>query len=208
MLQFNESVVLVVAPFLWDLITLALSLLGSSLVKFFVSSVSRCNSQRFVRAQTSEKKNTLDLEELHKKAWTMVGAYMKENLRIFTSKAKDAESTVLPPLTAYIDEAFADIPEVRSTEDHGVFLWGNLPACGVMGVHTYEWIITAVSNLLAVYRRNGMALLIYPNRGSQPERTVMDSKPVHTARDSAGSGTARRRPRRKSRTLALWRPAM
>ena len=100
----------------------------------------------------------------------MVGSYMASNLRTFTSRAKDAESVVLPPLLSWIDESLQDIPEVRSVEDHGVFVWGNLPSCGVMGVHAYEWCITAVSNLLAHYRRNGVAL-IHPNRGSQPDRT-------------------------------------
>lgn len=115
---------------------------------------------------------SFECEELHKKSWSLVGTYLKANLRTFTGRAKDAESTILPALSSYIDEAFSEIPEVRSMEDHAVFIWGNLPACGVMSVHTYEWCITAVSNILAIYRRNGIAILVHPNRGSQPERTA------------------------------------
>lgn len=88
------------------------------------------------------------------------------NMRLFSGLAKDAESTVLPAATSWIQEALQEIPECRTSEDHCIVVWANLPCLGVLGVHKYEWIVTAVTNLLASYRRNGIAILIHTNRGS------------------------------------------
>ena len=55
----------------------------------------------------------------------------------------------------------------RQANDHAVILWVNLPSCGILGVARYEYMITAVSNLLAVHKRNGIALIIHPNRAGQ-----------------------------------------
>ncbi|CAK9114941.1 unnamed protein product [Durusdinium trenchii] len=82
-----------------------------------------------------------------------VGEYMKANLHIFGGKATDAESTVLPAVSSWVEEVLLDCPEVKSTNDHAVVMWINLPACGIIGVARYEYMITAVSNLLAKYRR-------------------------------------------------------
>ena len=102
-----------------------------------------------------------------------MGDYLTSNMRIFTARAGDAESTVLPTITSYIQEAFDDVPEVRSTDDHCVVLWWNMPACGVLSSAKYDYGITAISNLLAQYPRNGLAIVIHPNRASHAaaERT-------------------------------------
>lgn len=89
------------------------------------------------------------------------------NLRIFGGRATDAESTVLPDLTSWVEERFLDMPQCRQANDHAVILWVNLPSCGILGVARYEYMITAVSNLLAVHKRNGIALIIHPNRAGQ-----------------------------------------
>lgn len=99
-----------------------------------------------------------------------MGSYLTANLRIFGGLAKEAESTVLPVVTSWVDDAFQEIPECRAHDDHAVVLFANLPACGVLSVHRYEWCITAISNLLAIYRKNGMAVLVHPNRGQAAER--------------------------------------
>ncbi len=96
---------------------------------------------------------------------------MNDNLRVFAGGAKDAESTVLPSLASWVDEVFADSPECRAAPDHGVMVWANLPSCGVMSVHKYEWCITAISNFLALHRKNGIAIVVHPNRGQVAERT-------------------------------------
>lgn len=110
-------------------------------------------------------------KDLHKKAWEMVGDYLTMNLRIFGGLAKEAESTVLPVVTSWVDEAFSEVPECRASDDHCVLMWANLPSCGVLSVHRYDWCITSISNVLAIYRKNGVAVLVHPNRGQAAERT-------------------------------------
>ena len=99
-----------------------------------------------------------------------MGNFISANMRLFAGLAKEAESTILPPVTTYIQESFSDTPECKSPEDHGVILWCNLPGSGVLSVHRYQWIITAISNLLASYRRNGICILVHANRGQVAER--------------------------------------
>ena len=102
-------------------------------------------------------------------------------MRIFTARSGEAESTVLPTVTSWVQEAFSDVPEVRSTDDHGVVLWWNMPACAVLSSSKYDFGITSISNLLAQYPRNGLALVIHPNRASHAaaDRTPLDSSDVH-----------------------------
>jgi intracellular sulfur oxidation DsrE/DsrF family protein len=43
-----------------------------------------------------------------------------------------------------------------------------------VGAAKYEFLLTALTNLLTLYKRNGVAVLIHPNRASQlqaPNRT-------------------------------------
>ena len=101
----------------------------------------------------------------------MVGEYLTVNLRVFGGLAKEAESTVLPLVTSWTDEACSDVPECRASDDHCVLMWANLPSCGVLSVHRYDWCITSISNVLAIYRKNGIAVLVHPNRGQAAERT-------------------------------------
>ena len=94
-------------------------------------------------------------------------------MRFFSGRAQEAESTVLPAMTSYIEETFAEMPEVRSVEDHGLVIWVNLPSAGILSVPKYEYTITAVANLLAIFRRNGVAIFVHANRASQfTERTA------------------------------------
>lgn len=110
---------------------------------------------------------------MHQRAWSVVGDYLTTNMRIFTARAGEAESTVLPMAANWIQEAFSEAPEVRSTEDHGILLWWNLPACGVISSSKYDYGITSISNLLAQFPRNGLAIVIHPNRASHAtDRTL------------------------------------
>lgn len=97
----------------------------------------------------------------------MVGEYLASNLRMFAGRSTDAESTVLPSLASYIGEALADIPEARSFEDHGVVLWLNMPTAGIVGASKYDFMVTALSNLLTQYKKNSIAILVHPNRAGQ-----------------------------------------
>ena len=86
---------------------------------------------------------------------------------MFSGKSVDADSTVLPSLSSWITEAFADIPEARSFEDHGVVIWVNLPTAGIIGASKYDFVVTAVSNVLSQYKKNSIAILVHPNRAAQ-----------------------------------------
>ena len=110
-----------------------------------------------------------------------MGNFISANMRLFAGLAKEAESTVMPPLATWIEETFNDIPECKCQDDHGLVLWCNLPGSGVLSVHRYQWIITAVSNLLASYRRNGrngICILVHPNRGQVAERIGYPNNPT------------------------------
>ena len=86
---------------------------------------------------------------------------------MFSGKSVDADSTVLPSLSSWITEAFADIPKARSFEDHGVVIWVNLPTAGIIGASKYDFVVTAVSNVLSQYKKNSIAILVHPNRAAQ-----------------------------------------
>lgn len=103
----------------------------------------------------------------------MVSDYLASNLRMFSGKSVDADSTVLPSLSSWIQESLADIPEVRSFEDHGVVMWVNLPTAGIVGASKYDFVVTAISNMLSQYKKNSIAILVHPNRAGQlqPTRT-------------------------------------
>lgn len=77
----------------------------------------------------------------------------------------DAESTVLPRVSSWLQESLGEIPEVRSFEDHGVIIWGALPTAGIIGAGKYDFC------LLSLYKRNGIAILVHPNRAAQMTRT-------------------------------------
>ena len=116
---------------------------------------------------TSRCRLNLQFQEMHSRAWEAVGNYLLANLRIFVGKPSDAESTVLPSLTTWLQESIADMPECRVYDDHGVVLWLNLPSAGILSAHKYDFLITSVSNLLAAYRKNSVAILAHPNRASE-----------------------------------------
>ena len=111
---------------------------------------------------------------MHTRAWDAVGKYLQANLRFLVGKPSDAESTVLPSLTSWLQESIADTPECRVFDDHGVVLWLNLPSGGILSAHKYDFLITTVSNVLATYRKNSVAILVHPNRASEANQ----SRPV------------------------------
>lgn len=62
------------------------------------------------------------------------------------------------------------IQEVRAHDDHCVVLWANLPTCGVVPAGKQEFFLVSIANLLAQYKRNGIAILIHPNRAGDAAR--------------------------------------
>ena len=106
-------------------------------------------------------------KECHNKAWKVVSDYLNSNLQMFAGKSSDADSTVLPALSSWIQESFSDIPECRQFDDHGLVLWCNMTTMGIVGASKFDFMVTAISNLLSLYKRNSIAILIHPNRASQ-----------------------------------------
>ena len=99
---------------------------------------------------------------------------------MFSGKSVDAESTILPAVTSWVAEAFAEIPEARSYEDHGVCLWVNLPTAGIIGASKFDFLLTAITNVLWAYKRNSIAIIVHPNRAAQLQsgnRTVFFQSP-------------------------------
>ena len=62
--------------------------------------------------------------------------------------------------------------DTRSYNDHCVFLWANIPTAGVLSAAKHDWVITAVSNVLAQYKRNGVAIIVRCNRAGEGGRTL------------------------------------
>ena len=106
-------------------------------------------------------------EDCHQRAWTVVGDYLTSSMRLFSGKSVDADSTVLPATASWIQEAFSEIPSARSYDDHGVIVWTNLPTAGILGASKYDFMVTAIANLLTTYRKNSMAIIVHVNRASQ-----------------------------------------
>jgi hypothetical protein len=113
------------------------------------------------------------LQECHNKAWEMVDEYLSSTLRLFSGRSTDAESTILPGLTSWVSESLGEIPQCRSFEDHGIVLWCNLPTAGIIGASKYDFLVTSLTNILALHKRNAIAILVHPNRAGQmqPNRT-------------------------------------
>ena len=88
-------------------------------------------------------------------------------MRLFAGKSVDAESTVLPSVASWVQESFGEMVEVRSFDDHGLVLWVNLTTAGIVGASKFDFLLTALTNLLTLYKRNSVAVLIHPNRASQ-----------------------------------------
>lgn len=116
------------------------------------------------------------LQEQHSKAWEVVSTYLDENLRVFNSKAEQAESVVMPAVTSWLQESLQSIPEVRETDDHAIVAWLCMPTTGICSALKYDFYITFISNFLAQYRRNGLVMLVFPNRAAQATKDSAEKR--------------------------------
>ncbi|CAK9106940.1 unnamed protein product [Durusdinium trenchii] len=66
-------------------------------------------------------------------------------------------------------ETLGDIAEVRSSEDHLVVLWINLPTAGIVGAAKDDFFISLITNILTKYKRNSIALVVHANRAETKE---------------------------------------
>lgn len=114
-------------------------------------------------------------EEQHDRAWKCVKDYMSSTLRLFPGKTSEAISTVMPDINAWIDETLSDIAEVGDATDHGIIIFVNIPSTGILTVQKNEWILTYVSNTLQKFRRNGLAIIVHPNRAAQVGGTELQN---------------------------------
>lgn len=71
-----------------------------------------------------------------------------------------------------------DPKDTRSYNDHSIILWLNIPTAGVLSAAKNDWMITTVSNILAQYRRNGLAVIVHCNRAGEGGRTLMTNLSV------------------------------
>jgi len=108
----------------------------------------------------------------------VVSEYLGTSLRLFAGRSADAESTVLPSLAAWLQESISEVPEARSSDDHGLVIWLNLPTAGIIGASKYDFLLTSVTTLLTMMKKNSIALLVHPNRAAQmqPNRTKVTKK--------------------------------
>ena len=60
---------------------------------------------------------------------------------------------------------------MRAAEDHSVVVWCNMTTCGVVPATKYDFFLTAITNLLANHKRNGLAIIVHCNRASDGGRT-------------------------------------
>ncbi|CAK9085679.1 unnamed protein product, partial [Durusdinium trenchii] len=64
---------------------------------------------------------------------------------------------------------FKEILQVRSSEDHLVVLWINLPTAGIVGAAKDDFFISLITNILTKYKRNSIALVVHANRAETKE---------------------------------------
>lgn len=95
------------------------------------------------------------LQEMHTKAWDLVGSYLKTNLETFTGKSLEAESTILPSVVSWIQDTLSDVPESLH------LLWGNKYGIHTMPILFLDVVVvchvvalTQPDQLLSCYLRN------------------------------------------------------
>ena len=45
--------------------------------------------------------------------------------------------------------------------------WVNLPTAGVLGAAKHDFVLTSVTNLLAAYKRNSVAVFVHGNKAGE-----------------------------------------
>lgn len=104
-------------------------------------------------------------QDCHDRAWQSVRKYLETQIQVFAGSAAQAESTILPAVSTWIDTTLEEC--TASGDNFSVVLFLNCPTCGIMGTDKKEFFVTAVTNLLNQFRRNAVAFLILPNRAGQ-----------------------------------------
>ncbi|CAJ1448823.1 unnamed protein product, partial [Effrenium voratum] len=106
-------------------------------------------------------------QDCHDKAWGAVQSFLDMHLRIFTGRSLDADSTLMPQALQWLRQVFEDMPRCTSDEDHCVVVWLNAPSAGIVPVAKWEFFISAFANILPLFRRNSIGIIVHPNRAAQ-----------------------------------------
>ena len=110
-------------------------------------------------------------EECHNKAWETVNKFMSENVQFFCGTALTGVSTIMPEISSWVTTQLSEVAEVRDSSDHLVVLWANLPTSGILSAARLDFLISFLANQLEKHKRNGVALVIHPNRAAQVAKT-------------------------------------
>lgn len=108
------------------------------------------------------------LEDCHNRAWECVSNFIAENLTQFVGRTVEAESTVMPASRAWLRDQAKELG--NSPEDHGIILFLNCPAIGVMSAARLSFILNYISNVLADFPLNSVCFVVHPNRAQQEGR--------------------------------------
>jgi hypothetical protein len=94
---------------------------------------------------------------------------MDSNMRVFTGRTSDPESTVLPAISSWIDTTLEDC--CVGADGFSLVIFLNAPSCGIVGTEKQSFFVTAITNLLTQFRRTAIALIVLPNRAGQQNAT-------------------------------------
>ena len=110
-------------------------------------------------------------QDCHNRAWECVSNFITENLTQFVGKSVEAESTVMPASLAWLRDQAKELG--NSPEDHGIILFLNCPAIGVISAARHSFILNYISNVLADFPLNSVCFVVHPNRAQQEGRRCM-----------------------------------
>ena len=110
-----------------------------------------------------------NVQDSHTRAWTCVREFMDSNMRVFTGRTSDPESTVLPAISSWIDTTLEDC--CVGADGFSLVIFLNAPSCGIVGTEKQSFFVTAITNLLTQFRRTAIALIVLPNRAGQQNAT-------------------------------------
>ena len=107
-------------------------------------------------------------QDCHCRAWECVSNFITENLTQFVGRTVEAESTVMPASRAWLRDQANELG--NSPEDHGIILFLNCPAIGVISAARHSFILNYISNVLADFPLNSICFVVHPNRAQQEGR--------------------------------------
>jgi len=116
------------------------------------------------------------MQDCHGRAWDVVGQFMKENLTQFVGKTTEADS-VMASSRSWLRQQSTDLG--GSPEDHGIFLFFNIPSLGVMSAARTSFALNYITQVMADHPLNAVCILVRANRAGQQEGRTGHT-PTHT----------------------------